>query len=137
MTYVVGDAAFVGDTLFMPDYGTARCDFPGGDAAIMYQSIRRILDLPEDTRIFVCHDYGPDGRPFAWETTVAAERAKNKHVKDGVSEEAFVKMRTERDATLAMPALILPAVQINIRAGEFPIPEDNGVSYLKLPLNAL
>lgn len=137
LTYVVGDAAFVGDTLFMPDYGTARCDFPGGDAAVMYKSIRRILDLPEATRIFVCHDYGPDGRPFAWESTVAQQRAENKHVKDGVSQDSFVRMRTERDATLAMPALILPSVQVNIRAGEFPPPEDNGVSYLKLPLNVL
>lgn len=137
MTYVVGDAAFVGDTLFMPDYGTARCDFPGGDAAVMYQSIRRILDLPEETRVFVCHDYGPDGRPFAWESTVAKQRTENKHVKDGVSQDSFLSMRRERDATLAMPALILPSVQVNIRAGEFPSPEDNGISYLKIPLNAL
>lgn len=137
MTYLIGDAAFVGDTLFMPDYGTARCDFPGGDAGVLYRSIQRILDLPEATRLFVCHDYGPDGRSYAWETTVAAEKAGNKHVKDGVSEEDFVRMRTERDATLAMPALILPSVQVNIRAGEFPKPEGNGVSYLKLPLNAL
>ncbi|NKB44981.1 MAG: MBL fold metallo-hydrolase [Alphaproteobacteria bacterium] len=137
MTYVVGDAAFVGDTMFMPDYGTARCDFPGGDAAVMYQSIRRILDLPKETRIFVCHDYGPDGRPYAWESTVAAQRSENKHVRDGVPEDSFVRMRMERDATLAMPALILPSVQVNIRAGEFPTPEDNGVSYLKVPLNAL
>lgn len=137
MTYVIGDAAFVGDTLFMPDYGTARCDFPGGDAKVLFRSIRRILDLPSETRIFVCHDYGPDGRPYAWETSVAAERAKNKHVKDGISEPEFVKMRTERDATLAMPELILPSIQVNIRAGEFPVPEDNGVSYLKLPLNSL
>lgn len=137
MTYVIGDAAFVGDTMFMPDYGTARCDFPGGDAAVLYRSIRRVLDLPSKTRIFVCHDYGPDGRPYAWESSVAAERAENKHVKDGISEAEFVKMRTDRDATLPMPALILPSVQINIRAGEFPEPEDNGVSYLKLPLNSL
>lgn len=137
MTYLIGDAAFVGDTLFMPDYGTARCDFPGGDAGVLYRSIQRILELPEATRLFVCHDYGPDGRSYAWETTVAAEKAGNKHVKDGVSEEDFVRMRTERDATLAMPALILPSVQVNIRAGEFPKPEGNGVSYLKLPLNAL
>lgn len=136
ITYLIGDAAFVGDTLFMPDYGTARCDFPGGDAAVMYQSIQRILTLPEETRVFVCHDYGPDGRPFAWESTVAQQRAENKHVKEGVSEEKFVGMRTARDATLAMPALILPSVQVNIRAGEFPPSEENGVSYLKLPLNA-
>lgn len=137
MTYLIGDAAFVGDTLFMPDYGTARCDFPGGDAAVMYRSIQRILSLPEETRIFVCHDYGPDGRPYAWESTVSEQRAENKHVKTGVSEENFVSMRKERDASLDMPALILPSVQVNIRAGEFPPPEENGVSYLKLPLNAL
>ncbi len=137
MTYVVGDAAFVGDTLFMPDYGTARCDFPGGDAAIMYQSIQRILSLPPETRLFVCHDYGPDGRPYAWETTVAEQKANNKHVKDGTTEQQFVAMRTERDATLAMPELLLPSVQINIQAGEMPKPESNGVSYLKLPLNVI
>ena len=136
MTYLIGDAAFVGDTLFMPDYGTARCDFPGGDATVMFRSIRRILELPPKTRIFVCHDYGPNGRPFAWESTVAAQRAGNKHVKDGVSEDEFVRMRTERDATLSMPELILPSVQVNIQAGAFPPPEDNGVSYLKVPLNA-
>lgn len=137
MTYKVGDAVFVGDTLFMPDYGTARCDFPGGDASTLYRSIRRILELPDETRIFVCHDYGPDGRPYAWETTVRAEKAENKHVRVGISEEEFVKMREERDATLSMPALILPSVQVNIRAGQLPAPEENGVSYLKLPLNAL
>ncbi|MDG2244199.1 MAG: MBL fold metallo-hydrolase [Rhodospirillaceae bacterium] len=137
MTYLIGDAAFVGDTLFMPDYGTARCDFPGGNAAVMYQSIQRILTLPEETRIFVCHDYGPDGRPFEWESTVAEQRAANKHIKEGVPKEKFVSMRTARDATLAMPALILPSVQVNIRAGEFPPPEENGVSYLKLPLNTI
>lgn len=136
MTYKVGDAVFVGDTLFMPDYGTARCDFPGGDAATLYQSIQRILALPDETRIFVCHDYGPDDRPYAWETTVGEQKANNKHVRDGISEEEFVKMREERDATLSMPALILPSVQVNIRAGQLPPPEDNGVSYLKLPLNA-
>lgn len=137
MTYKIGDAVFVGDTMFMPDYGTARCDFPGGDAATLYRSIRRVLALPDETRIFVCHDYGPDGRPYAWETTVGDQKANNKHVRDGISEAEFVKMREERDATLSMPALILPSVQVNIRAGQLPPPEDNGVSYLKLPLNAL
>lgn len=137
MTYKIGDAVFVGDTLFMPDYGTARCDFPGGDAATLYRSIQRILKYPDDTRIFVCHDYGPDGRPYAWETTVGAQKASNKHIRNGISEEAFVKMREERDATLSMPALILPSVQVNIQAGQLPTPEDNGVSYLKVPLNAL
>ncbi len=136
MTYVVGDAAFIGDTLFMPDYGSARCDFPGGDARTLYRSIRRILELPPETRLFMCHDYGPNGRPYAWETTVAEERAKNVHAKDGVGEEEFVKLRTERDRTLATPALLLPSVQVNIRAGRFPPPDGNGVSYLKLPLNA-
>ena len=136
MTYVVGDAAFVGDTLFMPDYGSARCDFPGGDARTLYRSIRRILALPPETRLFMCHDYGPNGRPYAWETTVAEERAKNVHVHDGVDEDAFVALRTERDRTLATPALLLPSVQVNIRAGRFPPPDANGVSYLKLPLNA-
>ncbi len=137
MTYAVGDAVFVGDTMFMPDYGTARCDFPGGDASVMYRSIHRILELPPETRVFVCHDYGPDGRPFAWETTIAAQKHDNIHVKDGVTEEEFVRMRTERDATLEMPALILPSVQVNIDAGHLPDPDDNGISYLKLPLNTL
>ncbi len=136
MTYVIGDAAFVGDTLFMPDYGTARCDFPGGDAATLYRSIRRVLDLPPETRVFVCHDYGPDGRPFAWETTIAQQRRDNVHIKDGVTESDFVKMREDRDATLTMPALILPSVQVNIRAGHMPPPESNGVSYLKIPVDA-
>jgi glyoxylase-like metal-dependent hydrolase (beta-lactamase superfamily II) len=137
VTYLVGDAAFVGDTLFMPDYGTARCDFPGGDPRMLYRSIRRILALPPETRLFMCHDYGPNGRPYAWETTVAEERAKNVHVREGMGEEEFVKLRTDRDRTLPTPALLLPAVQVNIRAGRFPPPEANGVSYLKLPLNAL
>ena len=137
MTYVIGDAVFVGDTLFMPDYGTARCDFLGGAAAVLYRSIRRILEMPSETRLFVCHDYGPNGRPFAWETTVAEQRASNEHVKDGVSEEEFVRRRQARDETLALPALILPSVQVNIRAGHLPDPENNGVSYLKLPLNSL
>ncbi len=137
VTYVVGDSAFVGDTLFMPDYGTARCDFPGGDARVLYASIRKVLALPADTKLYMCHDYQPGGRAPAWQTTVAEERASNLHVRDGVSEDAFVAMRTARDKTLDMPVLILPAVQINMRAGAFPPPEDNGISYLKIPLNAL
>jgi glyoxylase-like metal-dependent hydrolase (beta-lactamase superfamily II) len=137
MAYRVGDAVFVGDTLFMPDVGTARCDFPGGNAHTLYQSTRRLLSLPPQTRLFMCHDYPPAGRSANWETTVAEQRAKNIHVHDGVSEEEFVKMRTTRDATLDMPTLILPSVQINIRAGEMPPKEDNGVAYLKIPLNAL
>jgi glyoxylase-like metal-dependent hydrolase (beta-lactamase superfamily II) len=137
LTYVVGDAAFVGDTLFMPDYGTARCDFPGGDAATLYRSIRKVLSLPPETRLFMCHDYQPGGRPVKWQTTVAEERAGNIHARDGVSEAEFVAMRTARDKTLEMPVLILPSVQINMRAGRFPPAEDNGVSYLKLPLNML
>lgn len=138
VTYVIGDAAFVGDTLFMPDYGTARCDFPGGDAAELYRSIRRILELPEDTRLFLCHDYRVPGRTdFRWQTTVAEQRRANVHVHDGVTEEDFVAMRTARDATLPMPALIFPSVQVNMRAGALPPPENNGLSYLKIPLNAL
>ena len=137
MAYLTGDAVFVGDTLFMPDVGTARCDFPGGDASALYRSVRRLLSLPPETRLFMCHDYPPEGRPPVWESTVAEQRAKNIHVHDGVSEEDFVKMRTARDATLDMPTLILPSVQVNIRAGELPPAEDNGVSYLKIPLNAL
>lgn len=138
MTYVAGDAAFIGDTLFMPDYGSARADFPGGDAHALYRSIRKILALPAATRLFLCHDYQtPDRKQFVWQTTVAAQKTGNVHVHDGVSEEEFVKMRTARDATLSMPALILPSVQINMRAGRFPPPESNGVSYLKLPLNSL
>lgn len=138
MTYVIGDAGFVGDTLFMPDYGTARCDFPGGDAATLYQSIRKIFALPEETRLFMCHDYTAPGRDYyAHETTVGEEKALNIHVHQGVSEEAFVKMRTERDAKLAMPVLILPSVQVNMRAGEKPPAEDNGLHYLKIPLDAL
>ena len=136
MTYLAGDAAFIGDTMFMPDYGTARADFPGGDAHALYRSIRKILSLPEGTRLFLCHDYQtPDRHQFVWETTIAAQRAGNVHIHDGISEQEFAKMRTERDATLKMPALILPSVQINMRAGHFPPPESNGVSYLKLPLN--
>lgn len=135
--YRFGDAVFVGDTLFMPDVGTARCDFPGGDAHALYASIRKLLNLPPETRLFMCHDYPPNDRPVAFETTVAEQRATNIHVHDGVSEDEFVAMRTKRDATLEMPTLILPSVQINIRAGELPPKEDNGVAYLKIPLNAL
>ena len=138
MAYVVGDAAFVGDTLFMPDYGTARTDFPGGDAHQLYKSIQRLMALPEATRVFLCHDYKAPGRDaFAWETTIGAERTGNVHVHDGVTENAFVVMRTARDATLGMPRLILPSVQINMRGGHLPEPETNGTRYLKLPLNAL
>jgi len=136
MTYLAEDAAFIGDTMFMPDYGTARADFPGGDARALYRSIRKILALPPETRLFLCHDYQTSERKqFVWETTVAAQKSGNVHVHDGISEEDFVKMRTARDATLNMPALILPSVQINMRAGHFPPAEENGVSYLKLPLN--
>jgi glyoxylase-like metal-dependent hydrolase (beta-lactamase superfamily II) len=137
ITYVIGDAAFVGDTLFMPDGGTARADFPGGDAATLYRSIAKILALPPETRLFVCHDYGPDGRAIAWETTVAEQRARNKHVHEGVSEAEFVKMRTERDRCLSVPQLLIPSIQINMRAGEMPPPEDNGISYIKVPLNRI
>lgn len=137
VTYIVGDAAFVGDTMFMPDGGTARCDFPGGDARILYASLRRILALPSQTRLFVCHDYQPGGRPPAWQTSVAEQREANIHVKDGVDEAAFVALRTERDRGLAPPVLLIPSVQINIRAGALPPPEANGVSYLKLPIDLL
>ncbi len=135
--YVFGDAVFVGDTIFMPDFGTARCDFPGGDAATLYRSIQRILALPPETRLFMCHDYPPGGQAPAWETTVAEERAQNLHVRDGVSEADFVALRNARDAAIDLPALILPSVQVNIRAGRFPPPDDNGVSYLRVPLNLL
>ncbi len=137
VAYQVGDAVFVGDTLFMPDVGSARCDFPGGCAKTLYASARKILSLPDSTRLFMCHDYPPEDRAVRFETTVAEQRAHNIHLHDGIDEAEFVRMRTERDATLAMPVLILPAVQINIRAGEFPPKDDNGVSYLKIPLNAL
>ncbi len=137
VAYQFGDAVFVGDTLFMPDVGTARCDFPGGDAKTLYASTRKILSLPPETRLFMCHDYPPNGRPVNFETTVAEQKAKNIHVHDGISEDQFVEMRTKRDATLEMPVLILPAVQINIRAGELPPKEDNGIAYAKIPLNAL
>ena len=135
--YRFGDAVFVGDTLFMPDVGTARCDFPGGDAHVLYASIQKLLSLPPQTRLFMCHDYPPLDREVAFETTVAEQRAKNIHVHDGINEGQFVEMRTRRDSTLEMPTLILPSVQINIRAGEMPPKEDNGVAYLKIPLNAL
>jgi glyoxylase-like metal-dependent hydrolase (beta-lactamase superfamily II) len=137
MAYQFGDAVFVGDTLFMPDVGSARCDFPGGDARMLYESSKKILSLPAETRLFMCHDYPPNDRSIRFETTVAAQRAHNIHLHDGVTQEQFVAMRTKRDATLEMPVLILPAVQINIRAGNFPPPEPNGKSYLKIPLNAL
>jgi glyoxylase-like metal-dependent hydrolase (beta-lactamase superfamily II) len=137
MAYRIEDAVFVGDTMFMPDVGTARADFPGGDAATLYRSIRGLLSLPPATRLFVCHDYPPDSRAPAWETTVAEQRAGNIHVHDGVSEAEFVALRTARDARLEVPTLILPSIQINIRAGQLPPAEDNGVSYLKIPLNTL
>ncbi len=138
MTFVIGDAGFVGDTLFMPDYGTARCDFPGGDASTLYQSIQKIFALPESTRLFMCHDYKAPGRnEYAFETTVGDEKAHNVHVGGGISENDFVAMRTARDATLAMPRLILPSVQVNMRAGELPPAEDNGMRYLKIPIDAL
>lgn len=137
MTHVIGDAAFVGDTIFMPDGGSARADFPGGDARTLYRSMRRILAMPPETRLFMCHDYGPNGRDIRWETTVAAERAENIHVHDGMTEDAFVALREARDRTLGMPRLILPALQVNMRAGHLPSAEDNGTAYLKIPLNAL
>lgn len=138
LAYVIGDAVFVGDTLFMPDYGSARADFPGGDARTLYRSIRRLMQLPDETRVFLCHDYKAPGREtYVWETTIGAERTENVHVHDGISEDAFVAMREARDQTLGMPRLILPSIQVNIRAGHLPEPEANGVSYLKLPLNLL
>ena len=145
MTYVVSDgdgvnvdrAAFVGDTLFMPDYGTARCDFPGGDARTLYRSINKVLSLPPDTTLYMCHDYQPGGRDVQFISTVAEEREKNIHVRNGISEEEFVAMRHARDATLGMPTLILPSVQVNMRAGQLPEPEDNGMRYIKIPLNAV
>ncbi len=137
VAYRIGDAVFVGDTLFMPDVGTARCDFPGGNAHTLYQSIRRLLSLPPETRLFMCHDYPPADRPPRWQSTVAEQRRDNLHVHDGVDEAAFVAMRQARDAGLAMPNLILPSIQVNIRAGALPPAEDNGVRYLKLPVDAL
>jgi glyoxylase-like metal-dependent hydrolase (beta-lactamase superfamily II) len=137
MVYVIGDAAFVGDTLFMPDYGTARCDFPGGDARTLYRSIRKIFTLADSTRLFICHDYKAPGRDFyAWESTIAEQRATNIQVHDGIVEDEFVAMREARDASLSMPRLILPSVQVNMRAGGMPPAEDDGVSYLKLPVNS-
>ena len=137
-TFVTGDAAFVGDTMFMPDFGTARCDFPGGDAEQLYESIQKIFALPGETRLFMCHDYKAPGRDeFGWETTVAEQREKNIHIHDGVSADEYVAFRTERDATLSVPKLLLPSLQVNIRAGEFPPADSNGVSYLRIPLNAL
>jgi glyoxylase-like metal-dependent hydrolase (beta-lactamase superfamily II) len=137
MAYLVDDAVFVGDTLFMPDVGSARADFPGGDAHTLYRSIRRLLALPPQTRMYVCHDYPPPGRGPRWETTVAEQRASNLHVRDGVTEDEFVEMRTARDATLEVPTLILPSIQVNVRAGRLPPADDNGVTYLRIPLNAL
>lgn len=137
MAYEIGDALFVGDTLFMPDVGTARCDFPGGNAKTLYQSIQKILSYPNETKLYMCHDYPPNGRSPEFCSTVGAEKSGNIHVHDGISEEQFVQMRTQRDETLQMPTLILPSIQVNIRAGHFPEPEDNGKSYLKIPLNIL
>ena len=137
MTHVIGDAAFVGDTLFMPDGGSARADFPGGDSRILYRSIRRVLSLPGEMRLFMCHDYGPNGREIRWETTVAEQRAHNIHVKDGISEDEFVQMREARDATLAMPRLIIPSLQVNMRGGELPEPDESGKRFLKVPINGL
>lgn len=138
MAYLVGDAAFIGDTLFMPDYGSARCDFPGGDARQLYRSVRRLMQLPDETRVFLCHDYkAPNRTEYVWETTMLAERTANVHIHEGVDEDAFVAMRTQRDATLAMPKLILPSIQVNMRGGRVPEPEDNGISYLKLPINRI
>ena len=138
IAYVVGEAVFVGDTMFMPDYGSARADFPGGDARTLFRSLRRILSLPPETRLFMCHDYLPKGRTeYVWETTVAAEREGNVHAHDGITEDEFVAMREARDATLDMPRLILPSVQVNMRAGHMPPPDENGVTYLKIPVNAV
>ena len=137
MTYHVGDALFVGDTMFMPDFGTARCDFPGGDARVLYRSIQRLLALPPETRMFMCHDYMPNGREMRYETTVGEQKASNLQVHDGISEDEFVAMRSAKDKTLGMPELILPSVQVNMRAGELPPAENNGVRYLKIPLDAV
>ncbi len=137
MAYLVDDAVFVGDTLFMPDVGTARADFPGGDAHTLYRSMRRLLALPPVTRVFVCHDYPPQGREARWETTIAAQKASNIHVRDGISEEEFVAMRNARDATLEVPTLILPSIQVNVRAGQLPPADENGIAYLRIPLNVL
>ncbi len=137
MAYLIEDAVFVGDTLFMPDVGSARADFPGGDAHTLYRSMRRLLKLPPATRMFVCHDYPPTGREPAWETTVAQQRGKNIHVRDGITKEGFVAMRTARDAALEVPTLLLPSIQVNVRGGQLPPADENGVAYLRIPLNAL
>jgi glyoxylase-like metal-dependent hydrolase (beta-lactamase superfamily II) len=137
MTHVIGDAAFVGDTLFMPDGGTARADFPGGDPRQLFRSIKKVLSLPSEMRLFMCHDYAPNGREIRWETTVAEERAKNIHVRDGNTEDEFVEMRTARDKTLGMPKLIIPSIQVNIRGGRMPEPETDGKTFLKVPINVL
>lgn len=137
MTYHIGDSLFVGDTLFMPDFGTARCDFPGGNASALYQSIQRLFTLPPETRIFMCHDYMPNGREMRYETTVGEQKKFNIHLHDGISENEFVTMRSAKDKTLGMPALMLPSVQVNMRAGELPPPEDNGIRYLKIPLDTV
>ena len=138
LAYVIGDAVFPGDTLFMPDYGTARCDFPGGSAATLYRSIRRLHGLPEETRVFLCHDYKAPGRDtYAWETTIGAERERNVHLRHDTSESDFVRLRETRDATLPVPRLLLPSVQVNMRAGRWPDPGDNGVRYLKIPIDAM
>jgi glyoxylase-like metal-dependent hydrolase (beta-lactamase superfamily II) len=137
MTHIVGDAAFVGDTLFMPDGGSARADFPGGDARVLYRSIKRVLSLPDQMRLFMCHDYGPNGRNIKWETTVGEQREHNIHAKDGISENAFVTMREARDLTLGMPKLIIPSLQVNMKAGELPKPDESGKRFLKVPLNTL
>jgi glyoxylase-like metal-dependent hydrolase (beta-lactamase superfamily II) len=138
VTFVIGDAAFVGDTLFMPDFGTARCDFPGGDAEALYDSIQQIFGLPDETRLFMCHDYKAPGRDdYAWQSSIAEQRQGNIHIHDGVTKQEFVDFRTERDAQLGVPKLLVPSIQVNIRAGELPAPEDNGVRYLKVPVNVL
>jgi glyoxylase-like metal-dependent hydrolase (beta-lactamase superfamily II) len=136
VTYLIGDTAFIGDTLFMPDYGSARCDFPGGDARMLYNSVQKLYELPDETRLFMCHDYLPEGRTeYAWETTVGAEKNNNVHLKTSIDEQAFVAMREARDSTLSMPRLIIPSIQVNMRAGELPPAEDNGTHYLKVPVN--
>ena len=136
MSYLIGNSLFVGDSIFMPDFGTARCDFPGGSASDLYESAKKLVSLPDETRVFVGHDYGPGGRPIAWETTIAAEKQSNIHVADGIKLEEFVRMRETRDAQLNLPGMIIPAIQINMRAGKLPEPSDNGVSYLKTPINS-
>ena len=138
VAYVIDDAVFVGDTLFMPDYGSARCDFPGGDAGTLFDSVHRLYELPDETRMYLCHDYKAQGRDYyAWETTIGEQKRGNIHLNTSVTRDEFIKMRTERDKTLAMPKLILPSIQVNMRAGQLPEPEENGVSYLKIPLNAV